>query len=212
MKTRLCMLTALFCLASSCVWAADVGSLVSSTASTVSTAASAASDALEGAKKFRASSFSKALDNRKARTELAKRCNNALEYAQKMTKKIGSSLVSNTLLAGESGATILGALSAGDFSGASAEATNVVVSNLTVGYGAAAGGKLFAIAGAAIGSGVPVVGTAAGALVGGVVGSVGTAVLLSLGYDAYVKDWVKSSMESVVENDSEFYRDQAEQS
>jgi hypothetical protein len=164
-----------------------------------STGFDAGSAFLNNVKALKPRDFSLEAGNNAARKALANQANSALTIVKNISAKYGLPLLSATVQFSETGGNVLGNMYEGNVSGAGVELTNTAASNLTVAAGAAAGGKIFASAGALVGSSVPVVGTAAGAIVGGVVGTVGGAVLTSFGYDAYLKDWVKGSAESVLE-------------
>ena len=183
-----------FLLVAQSTFAVDSASVITNT----STALDAGMSSLAGAKWLKARNYSSAAGNNALRKALANQANTALRSLKGMSEKYKLPLLSTAVQLSDTGATILGSLSEGDLSGAGSELVSTGVSTLTVTAGAAAGGKLFASAGALIGSTVPVVGTAAGAVIGGVVGSVGGAVLTSVGYDAYLKDWVKSSAEGAM--------------
>ena len=192
MRHRFCQYFALgFLLAAQSAFAVDTAAVITNT----STAVDAGMASLGGAKWFKARDYSSVVGNNALRKAVANRANAVIGSIKGMSEKLKLPLLSTTVQLSDTGGTVLGALSAGDVSGAGAELVNTGVSTLSVTAGAATGGKLFASAGALVGSAVPVVGTAAGAVIGGVVGSVGGAVLTSMGYDAYLKEWVKGSVE-----------------
>ena len=195
MRHRFCQYFALgFLLAVQSALAVETAAVITNT----STAVDAGMASLGGAKWFKARDYSSVVGNNALRNAAANRANATLRSIKGMSEKFKLPLLSTTVQVSDTGGTVLGALSAGDVSGAGSELLNTGVSTLSVTAGAAVGGKLFASAGALVGSAVPVVGTAAGAVVGGVVGSVGGAVLTSMGYDAYLKEWVKSTTEWAV--------------
>lgn len=146
--------------------------------------------------------WSFAAGNNSFRKALADRANNVVNFAQGTILKDTLKLVPYLAIVAQNsdaGGTILGAVYEGDAAGAGVALTNAGVSNLTVGVAAWAGAKIFASGGALLGSFFPVVGTSVGGAVGGVVGGVGGAVLTSLGYDAYIQSWVKSTAESAID-------------
>ena len=199
MRHRFCQYFALgFLLAAQSALAVETAAVITNT----STAVDAGMASLGGAKWFKARDYSSVVGNNALRNAAANRANATLRSIKGMSEKFKLPLLSTTVQVSDTGGTVLGALSAGDVSGAGSELLNTGVSTLSVTAGAAVGGKLFASAGALVGSAVPVVGTAAGAVVGGVVGSVvgsvGGAVLTSMGYDAYLKEWVRNTAEGAM--------------
>ena len=195
MRHRFCQYFALgFLLAAQSAFAVDTAAVITNT----STAVDAGMASLGGAKWFKARDYSSVLGNNSLRKAVANRANAVIGSIKGMSEKIKLPLLSTTVQLSDVLGNVFGSLSAGDVSGAGSELVNTGVSTLSVTAVAALGGKLFASAGALVGSAVPVVGTAAGAVVGGVVGSVGGAVLTSMGYDAYLKEWVKSTTEWAV--------------
>jgi len=195
MRHRFCQYFALgFLLAAQSAFAVDTAAVITNT----STAVDAGMASLGGAKWFKARDYSSVLGNNSLRKAVANRANAVIGSIKGMSEKIKLPLLSTTVQLSDVLGNVFGSLSAGDVSGAGSELVNTGVSTLSVTAGAAVGGKLFASAGALVGSAVPVVGTAAGAVVGGVVGSVGGAVLTSMGYDAYLKEWVKNTAEGAM--------------
>ena len=195
MRHRFCQYFALgFLLAAQSAFAVDTAAVITNT----STAVDAGMASLGGAKWFKARDYSSVVGNNALRKAVANRANAVISSIKGMSEKLKLPLLSTTVQLSDVLGNVFGSLSAGDMSGAGSELVNTGVSTLSVTAGAAVGGKLFASAGALLGSTVPVVGTAAGAVVGGVVGSVGGAVLTSMGYDAYLKEWVKSTTEWAV--------------
>ena len=163
MRHRFCQYFALgFLLAAQSALAVETAAVITNT----STAVDAGMASLGGAKWFKARDYSSVVGNNALRNAAANRANATLRSIKGMSEKFKLPLLSTTVQVSDTGGTVLGALSAGDVSGAGSELLNTGVSTLSVTAGAAVGGKLFASAGALVGSAVPVVGTAAGAVVG----------------------------------------------